>query len=103
MHSRVTLLEIDTMRVDVDDAAQLFRAEVAPLLAEQEDYAGVVVLTTPEGKAMLISFWETDEGARDASGFAAAELERYMTMFKAPPGRDYYEVAFADMADVVVA
>ena len=30
MYSRVTLLEIDTMRVDIDDAAALFRAHVAP-------------------------------------------------------------------------
>ena len=35
MYSRVTLLEIDTMRVDVDDAAQTFRSLVAPRLADQ--------------------------------------------------------------------
>lgn len=100
MYSRVTLLEIDTTRIDLDAALGLYREHVLPGLREQEDYAGVVVLTTPEGKAMLISFWETDESARDASGFAAAELERYMTIFKAPPGREQYEVVLADLPDM---
>jgi hypothetical protein len=103
MYSRVTLLEIDTMRVDIDDAAALFRAHVAPGLSEQEGYEGAVALVTPDGKGMIITFWDTEDGARDASGFASAELERHVTMFKAPPGREYYEVAFADMEGVLVA
>jgi hypothetical protein len=102
MYSRVTLLEIDTMRVDVEDAAQIFRAEVAPHLAEQEGFEGVVALVTPEGKGMIVSFWETEEEARDASGTASATLEQYVTLFRSPPGREYYEVAFADMAAVTV-
>jgi hypothetical protein len=100
MFSRVTLLEIDTVRIDLDAAVALYREHVLPRLREQEGYEGVVVLTTEEGKAMLISFWETEGEARDASGFAAAELERYMTMFKAPPGREQYEVVLADLPDV---
>lgn len=103
MYSRVTLLEIDTLRVDIDDAAALFRAKVVPGLSEQEGYEGAVALVTPEGKGMIITFWDTEEGAQDRSGFASAELERYVTMFRSPPGREYYEVAFADMADVMVA
>lgn len=103
MYSRVTLLEIDTMRVDVDEAAALFREQVVPRLSDQEGYEGVVALTTTEGKGMIITFWETQEGAQDASGFASAELERYVTMFRSPPGREHYTVAFADMAGVSVA
>ena len=102
MYSRVTLLEIDTLRVDIDDAAALFRAEVVPRLSEQEGYEGVVALVTPDGKGMIITFWDSEDGAQDASGFASAELERYVTMFRSPPGRDHYEVAFADLAGVLV-
>ena len=102
MYSRVTLLEIDTVRVDIDDAAERFRTEVAPRLAEQEGYEGAVALVTPEGKGMIITFWETAEGAQDASGIASTELQRNVTMFTSPPGREYYEVAFADMPGVAV-
>ena len=102
MYSRVTLLEIDTMRIDLDAAVDIYREHVLPRLREQEGYRGVVVFTTAEGKAMLVTFWETEEEARDASGFAATELERYMTMFKSPPGREQYEVVLAEMPDVAV-
>ena len=103
MYSRVTLLEIDTMRVDIDDAADTFRAVVAPGLAEQEGYEGAVALVTPEGKGMIVTFWDNEDEAQDISGFASAELERFVTMFRSPPGRELYEVAFADMTGVRVA
>lgn len=98
MYSRVTQLEIDTMRIGVGDAVTLFEEEVVPELAVQEGYLGAVALATPEGKGMIVTFWETEDGARDASGFASGELAHYMTLFKAPPGREIYEVAFADTA-----
>jgi hypothetical protein len=40
VYSRVTQLEIDTVRVGADEAVELFRDEVAPLLREQEGYEG---------------------------------------------------------------
>jgi hypothetical protein len=102
MFSRVTLLEIDILRVPMEDAAALFEAEVVPGLREQEGYEGAIALATPEGKGMIVTFWETEEGARDASGFASEALERFVTLFKAPPGREVYEVAVADLAGVWV-
>ena len=101
MYSRVTLLEIDTMRVGMGDAVALFHEQVLPHLTELEGYEGVVVLTTPEGKGMLVSFWATEEAAAASSEFAGGELERFMTMFRSPPGREHYEVAFADMPGVL--
>jgi len=102
MYSRVTLLEIDTLRVDMDDAVRLFKDDVLPRLREQEGYEGVVVLTTPEGKGMIISVWATEEAAEAAGSFASGQLEQYMMLFKAPPGREHYEVAFAEMPGVTV-
>ena len=52
---------------------------------------------------MIVTFWDTEEAAQDASGFASAELERFVTMFRSPPGREVYEVAFADMQGVLAA
>lgn len=103
MHSRVTQLEIDTMRAGVDEAAQLFREEVLPELCAQAGYLGVVALATPEGKGAIITFWETEEEARDASGFASTQLERYVTIFRSPPGRETYEVMLAEIAGIGLA
>jgi hypothetical protein len=101
MYSRVTLLEIDTVRIDMEAAAALFEEEVLPRLREQDGYEGVVVLTTAEGKGMIITIWATPEAAAAAAGFATGELERYMMLFKAPPGREHYEVAFAELPSVL--
>jgi hypothetical protein len=97
MYARVTLLEIDTLRIGMDDAVALFKGEVLPGLQAQEGLEGVAVLTTPEGKGMIFTLWATEEGAQDAAGFGSTELERYMTLFRAPPGREHYAVAFADL------
>jgi len=97
MYSRVTLLEIDTLRTSTDEALGLFTERVLPKLRELEGYEGVLVLTTPEGKGMIVSFWETEEDVERAVPFAVEELERNMLLFSSPPGREHYEVAFADL------
>jgi hypothetical protein len=102
MFSRVTLLEIDPVRIDVSSAVALFRNEVAPGLQEKEGYRGSVVLATPEGKGMVISFWDTKEEADAASAFATGHLERLAAIFSAPPGREHYEVMYLDMPGVAV-
>ena len=97
MYARTTLLEIDTLRVSVDDALAQFEASVMPRLQEQPGFAGMYALTTPEGRAMLISFWDTAEQA-DASteaGWYPAVLAEFTTLFRSPPGRERYEVRLA--------
>lgn len=102
MYSRVTLLEVDTMRVTIDEAVELFRAVVLPRLRELEGFEGVYVLATPEGKGLLMSLWESEEAAQASTAFAAEELERYVTLFTSPPGREQYEVVVAETPRVPV-
>jgi len=102
MYSRVTLLEIDTLRTTVDEAVDLFEEEVLPTLREQDGYEGVVVLANPDGKAMLVSVWGTEEDAIASSEFARGALEQFVTLFRSPPGREQYEVRLAEMPDVIM-
>lgn len=99
MYARLTLLEIDTLRIATAAAVELFEREVAPELRSLPDYAGVLVLTTPAGQAALLSLWHTRQAAEAdaAGGFYHDALARYMTIFKAPPGRARYDVAFSDL------
>ena len=85
MFTRLTLLEIDTLRTDMESAVERFRAEVLPELHKQPGYAGVLVMATPEGAGAILSFWETPEAANTTS-FYAEVLERYTTIFRSPPG-----------------
>lgn len=98
MYARVTLLEIDTVRVALDTALELFETQVLPELRTRPGYQGVYVMTTPEGKAALVSFWETPEEAEtNAGGWYAQTLGEFGTLFRAPPGRERYEVQLADL------
>jgi len=99
MFARITQLEIDTVRIDTDSAVEVFRSEILPEVRLQPGYAGVLVLATPEGLGTLVSFWDTAEHAEagGSTGFYAEVLERYVTMFKSPPGRGRYEVRVAEL------
>lgn len=99
MYSRVTQLEIDTVRIAIDEAVELFRREVVPALQQQEGYEGVLVLTTPEGRGTIISFWASEEAAEASgeTGFYPETIARYVTLFRAPPGRERYAVAYSDV------
>ena len=63
MFARLTLLEIDTVRVSMDEALDQFRNEVAPRFVSSPAICGVFVFSTPEGKGALLSLWETEEQA----------------------------------------
>ncbi len=103
MYSRVTLLEIDTLRVDLDDVVARFEGEILPRVHELPGFEGVVVMVTPEGKGMVVSFWESEETVEESAGVAAAAVEEFVTVYRTPPGREHYRVAYAEMPRVTVA
>jgi hypothetical protein len=99
VYARVTQLEIDTMRIAIADALEVFREAVLPGLREQPGYEGTFVLCTPEGKAVLMSLWANEDAAvtNGSAAWYTSTLQQYATMFKAPPGREHYKVLLADM------
>lgn len=97
MYARVTQLEIDTLRMDVDAAVETFRDEVLPGLRDQPGYRGVYVLAAGSGKGVLVSLWDTEEQADAGARGYAETLARYVTLFKSPPGREHYQVMVVDL------
>lgn len=102
MYARVTTLEIDTVRIGVDEALARYREEFVPRLREQEGYQGVLVFSTPEGKGLVITLWDTEEAALagtgdDEGGLYTEVISSFMTVFRAPPGRGHYELAYSDL------
>ena len=104
MFARVTLAVIDPVRISPPAAVERFKTLVLPELEQQPGYVGVYVLTTPEGKAMVISLWSTKEAAESnvASGYYEAQLGKFATVFQSPPGREQYEVAIAETRQVAI-
>jgi hypothetical protein len=102
MYSRVTLLEIDTLRADVDDLVERYETLILPNVREMPGYEGVVVMVTPEGRGMIISFWDSEEAVTASAGFAAGAVDEFVTLYRSPPGREHYKVAYAEMPLVTV-
>ena len=100
MIARATMAEIDPVRMSVDQAVELFQNSVAPALHEQPGYEGVMVLVSPEGQALVLTFWESEEaadaGLEGSRSFYAEQVEKFVTLYKSPPGRDTYQVVLAE-------
>lgn len=100
MVARVTLAELDVVRMRLEDATELFKESVVPALREQDGYQGVYVLLSPEGKVLAITFWESEEAAEagiaGGRSFYAQQIEKFVTLYRSPPGREHYEVVLAD-------
>jgi hypothetical protein len=97
VYARTTLLEIDTVRMSMDDAVAMFESEVMPRLESQSGFCGVYVLTAPTGAAMLLTFWRTAAQANASMpiGWYPDVLTEYMTLFRSPPDRRSYDVQVA--------
>ena len=107
MVARVTLAEIDAVRMSVDQAVGLFRDSVVSALREQEGYEGVYVLLSDEGKALAITFWDSDESAEaglaGGRSFYAEQVAKFVTLYRSPPGRETYRVVLADAPAVTIS
>jgi heme-degrading monooxygenase HmoA len=106
MIARVTLAEIDSVRMSVDQAVTLFRDSVVPALREQDGYEGVYVLLSDEGKVLALTFWESEEaadaGVAGGRSFYAEQIEKFGTLYRSPPGREMYDVVLADAPAVAI-
>ena len=98
MFARITLFEIDTLRISLDDALERFKELVVPEARKREGYKGIYVMRTPEGKGLVMSLWASEEAAAAgiASGYYEEQVAKFVTLFRAPAGRENYEVVFAE-------
>ena len=105
MVARVTLAEIDTLRMPLAEAIGVFESRIAPALREQDGFEGVYVLATPEGKALVMTLWRDEEAAEAgvASGLYAEQVEQYVAVFRAPPGREVYDVVHVELPERTAA
>lgn len=99
MVARVTLAEIDVVRMSIRTAVERYRDSVLPAQHAQPGYEGGYVLATPEGKALVITFWASADDAEAglASGFYGEQVEKFATVYRAQPGRELYDVVLLDV------
>jgi hypothetical protein len=105
MYARVTLAELDTVRSSLEDMLERYTEQVVPLLREQEGYQGVICMDTPDGKALVMTLWDTAEQANSEAegGLYSDALARFVMLFKVPPGRGSYRIAYAEVPSLALA
>jgi heme-degrading monooxygenase HmoA len=107
MIARVTLAEVDAVRMSIGDAIRLFRDSVVPALEDQDGFEGVYVLLSPEGKVLVVTFWESEEtadaGIAGGRSFYAEQIEKFVTIYRSPPGRETYDVVLAEAPAVAIS
>jgi hypothetical protein len=105
MFARVTLFELDTVRLSVPEALARFQAQVLPALRAQPGYQGVYAMTTPAGKGLLLSLWQTEQTAEAGveSGYYGEQLAKFFMVMRTPPGRDHYQVIFSEVSAPAMA
>ena len=64
-------------------------------MKSQKGFRGAYLLSQPNGKAIMISLWETEEDAvtNEKSGYYQEQLAKFKDMFVAPPVHEGYNVA----------
>ena len=99
MFARITLFEIDTLRISVDAALERFKELIVPEMRKQEGYEGAYLMRTPEGKGLVMTLWSSKDAAAVGvtSGYYDEQLAKFVPLFRAPPGRDQYEVVFVEV------
>jgi heme-degrading monooxygenase HmoA len=102
VYSRVTLLEIDAVRTDVDEALEAYRTEVLAKLCGRPGYEGAFVLLNPEGQGLVLTLWRSAEEMAATADIAGDAFARFATIFRARPGRETYEVRLADVPALAV-
>ena len=99
MFARVTLFEIDTLRISLDDALARFKELIMPEMQKQEGYEGAYLMRTMEGKGLLMTLWTSEEAASIGltSGYYDEQVAKFVALFRAPAGREHYEVVLAEV------
>ena len=104
MFARTTMAELDAVRMSVDGAVQMFEESVIPALHEQEGYEGAYVFVSPAGKALVLTFWSSEEAAEAgiASGFYNEQVAKFVTVYRSEPGREVYELMLAEAPELPI-
>lgn len=94
MYARTTLFEVDTLRISLEKAEDIFDKQIAPLIESQPGFLGLYVMLTPEGKGMVLTLWQSEQAAQIGieSGYYEEQVSKLVTFMRQPPGREHYEV-----------
>jgi heme-degrading monooxygenase HmoA len=94
MYARVTTAQYHSGK-SVDEAAQIYRDSILPATQQLKGFKDIITLgDRSTGKAMLITFWETEADAQAGitSGFVQEQAAKLAHLFSVAPTSEILEV-----------
>ena len=94
MFARLTIVRTKVGKTD--EAVEVSKESVVPAAKSQKGFVGAQLLTEPNGKGIMMTFWDTEEDAiaNEKSGYYQEQLAKFKDLFAAPPVHEGYNVAF---------
>lgn len=94
MFARMTTLFIKPDKID--EAIRIYESSVMPAAREQKGFRmAKLLLDRNSGRAISITFWETEEdaAANEENLYYQDQLVKFMNIYAADPVREGYDVA----------
>jgi heme-degrading monooxygenase HmoA len=94
MFARMTTLFIKSDKID--EGISIYESSVMPAAREQKGFRmAKLLLDRNSGRAISITFWETEEdaAANEENLYYQNQLVKFMSLYSAQPVREGYEVA----------
>jgi|SRR5712691_10661412 heme-degrading monooxygenase HmoA len=94
MYARVTAVQYNKAGA-VDEGAQIYRESILPATQQLQGFKDVISLADRStGKAMVITFWETEADAQAGitSGFVREQAAKLAHLFSGTPTSEVFEV-----------
>ncbi len=94
MYARVTTVQYNNAGA-VDEGAQIYRESILPATQQLQGFKDVIALgDRSTGKAMVITFWETEADAQAGitSGFVREQAAKLAHLYSGTPTSEVFEV-----------
>ena len=106
MYARVMIGQVKPEQTDkMDNAIRVYGESILPEARQQQGFTNAFLLTNPRtGKAMSITFWETEDDMREseASAYYQEQIARIASFMAGPGVVDHYQLSAWGTSDVAV-
>lgn len=93
MHVRAATVHIQPGKMQ--ELIDLYKDEMAPAVKAKKGFQGQYLMTdVSSGKALAISFWDSDEDVLDTEYLSEQVRAKFGSVFVGPPNYDHYELIF---------
>lgn len=93
MYARLTIMQVDTDRID--EGIEFYQESIVPAAKTQKGFRGIYLLVDRKtGKSISLTLWDSEEDAiaNEKSRYYQEQIVKGVQFYTKPPIREGYEV-----------